>query len=33
MFYVMWILGVLLAVFFAAAVTISGEKTGKYDEE
>ncbi|MGR3807840.1 cyd operon protein YbgT [Pasteurella testudinis DSM 23072] len=32
MFYVTWILGVLLAVFFAAIVTISIEKTGKFDE-
>lgn len=32
MFYVAWILGVLLAVFFAAIVTISNEKTGTFDE-
>ncbi|TCV86478.1 MULTISPECIES: CydX/CbdX family cytochrome bd oxidase small subunit [Testudinibacter] len=32
MFYIAWVLGVLLAVFFAAIVTISIEKTGKFDE-
>ncbi|HGO5853706.1 TPA: CydX/CbdX family cytochrome bd oxidase small subunit [Mannheimia haemolytica] len=32
MFYVTWIFGVLLAIFFATVVTISIEKTGKFDE-
>ena len=32
MFYVIWILGVLLAVMLSAIVTISIEKTGKFDE-
>lgn len=33
MFYIIWILGVLLGIFAAAVITISGEKTGTYDEE
>ncbi|MXN89565.1 cytochrome bd oxidase small subunit, CydX/CbdX family [Pasteurella canis] len=32
MFYVIWILGVLFAVMLAALITISIEKTGKFDE-
>lgn len=32
MFYVTWVLGVMLAIFFATVVTISVEKTGKFDE-
>lgn len=32
MFYVTWVLGVLLAIFFATVVTITVEKTGKFDE-
>lgn len=32
MLYVSWFLGVLLAVLFATVVTISIEKTGKFDE-
>ncbi|AWX13153.1 cytochrome bd oxidase small subunit, CydX/CbdX family [Mergibacter septicus] len=32
MFYVTWILGVMFAVFLAAIITISIEKTGKFDE-
>ncbi|WP_373819364.1 cytochrome bd oxidase small subunit, CydX/CbdX family [Glaesserella sp.] len=32
MFYVIWVLGVLLAVMLSAIVTISIEKTGKFDE-
>lgn len=32
MFYVTWILGVMLAVFLSAIITISIEKTGKFDE-
>ncbi|MDO4627282.1 MAG: cytochrome bd oxidase small subunit, CydX/CbdX family [Pasteurellaceae bacterium] len=32
MFYVLWVIGVLLAVMLSAIVTISIEKTGKFDE-
>lgn len=32
MFYVIWVLGVLLAVMLSVIVTISIEKTGKFDE-
>ncbi|HBO37744.1 MAG TPA: cytochrome bd oxidase small subunit, CydX/CbdX family [Pasteurellaceae bacterium] len=32
MFYVIWVLGVLLAVMLSAIVTISIEKTDKFDE-
>lgn len=32
MFYVVWVLGVLLAVMLSAIFTISIEKTGKFDE-
>ncbi|MBV6539902.1 CydX/CbdX family cytochrome bd oxidase small subunit [Ursidibacter maritimus] len=32
MFYVTWVLGVLLAILFATVLTISIEKTGKFDE-
>lgn len=32
MFYVSWILGVTLAVLFATVITVSIEKTGKFDE-
>ncbi len=32
MFYVTWVLGVMLAIFFATVVTITVEKTGKFDE-
>lgn len=32
MFYVTWVLGVLLAILFSVVVTISIEKTGKFDE-
>lgn len=33
MYYVVWILGIMLAVMFSAIVTISAEKTGTFDEE
>lgn len=32
MFYVTWVLGILLAILFSAVITISIEKTGKFDE-
>ncbi|HDR1021141.1 TPA: cytochrome bd oxidase small subunit, CydX/CbdX family [Pasteurella multocida] len=32
MFYVIWVLGVLLAVMLSAMITIGLEKTGKFDE-
>ncbi|MGC7590547.1 cytochrome bd oxidase small subunit, CydX/CbdX family [Bisgaard Taxon 46] len=32
MFYVIWVLGVLLAVMLSAVITIGLEKTGKFDE-
>ncbi|TYA51735.1 cytochrome bd oxidase small subunit, CydX/CbdX family [Aggregatibacter actinomycetemcomitans] len=32
MFYVIWIFGVLLAIMLSVVVTISIEKTGKFDE-
>ncbi|SNV41889.1 Membrane bound YbgT-like protein [Pasteurella multocida] len=32
MFYVIWVLGVLLAVMLSAMITIGLEKTGKLDE-
>lgn len=32
MFYVLWVIGVLLAVMLSAIVTISIETTGKFDE-
>ncbi len=33
MFYLTWVIGVLLAIFFAVAITIRGEKAGYFDEE
>lgn len=32
MFYVLWVVGVLFAVMLSAVITISIEKTGKFDE-
>lgn len=32
MFYVVWVLGVLLAIMLSVVATISIEKTGKFDE-
>ncbi|EHK89499.1 cytochrome bd oxidase small subunit, CydX/CbdX family [Aggregatibacter actinomycetemcomitans] len=32
MFYVIWVFGVLLAIMLTVVVTISIEKTGKFDE-
>ncbi|TCP13974.1 membrane bound YbgT-like protein [Bisgaardia hudsonensis] len=32
MYYVLWVVGVLLAVMLSAIVTIGIEKTGKFDE-
>ncbi|MDO4429733.1 MAG: CydX/CbdX family cytochrome bd oxidase small subunit [Lonepinella koalarum] len=32
MFYVAWVLGVLLAVMLSVVITISLEKSGKFDE-
>ncbi|AHN72874.1 MULTISPECIES: cytochrome bd oxidase small subunit, CydX/CbdX family [Aggregatibacter] len=32
MFYVIWVFGVLLAIMLSVVVTISIEKTGKFDE-
>ena len=32
MFYVVWVLGVLLAVMLSVVITVSIEKTAKFDE-
>ena len=32
MFYVFWVLGVLLAVMLSVVITVSIEKTDKFDE-
>lgn len=32
MFYVLWVVGVLFAIMLSAVITISIEKTGKFDE-
>jgi Membrane bound YbgT-like protein. len=32
MFYVVWVLGVLLAVMLSVVITVSIEKTDKFDE-
>ncbi|MBN6063701.1 cytochrome bd oxidase small subunit, CydX/CbdX family [Aggregatibacter actinomycetemcomitans] len=32
MFYIIWVFGVLLAIMLTVVVTISIEKTGKFDE-
>lgn len=32
MLYVVWVLGVLLAIMLSAIINISIEKTGKFDE-
>ncbi|AZI14902.1 cytochrome bd oxidase small subunit, CydX/CbdX family [Avibacterium paragallinarum] len=32
MFYVLWVVGVLFAIMLSVVVTISIEKTGKFDE-
>ncbi|PJG84618.1 cytochrome bd oxidase small subunit, CydX/CbdX family [Conservatibacter flavescens] len=32
MFYAIWVFGVLLAIMLSVVITISIEKTGKFDE-
>ncbi|TCP18906.1 membrane bound YbgT-like protein [Nicoletella semolina] len=32
MLYVTWVLGIFLAILFATVITVSLEKTGKFDE-
>lgn len=32
MFYAIWVIGVLLAIMLSVVITISIEKTGKFDE-